>query len=94
MANEFIPVSEMTSARRGRKRIVDVELLDTLAELAAQPEGTAVVLRETFGSVEKEKRAAIRSRILSHWSELNDPRSLSIKFSDPEGIPQVYTVSV
>jgi hypothetical protein len=92
MANEFIPVSEMTSARRGRKRIVDVDLLDVLNELTTSPDGVGVVLRDTFGPVEKEKRAAIRSRILSHWAETGDARALSIKFSDPEGIPQVFTV--
>jgi hypothetical protein len=92
MADEFISVSEMTSARRGRKRVVDVELLDVLTQLSTKVDGIGVILRDTFGSVEKDRRTATRSRILSHWAEVGDSRGLSIKFSDPEGIPQVFTV--
>jgi hypothetical protein len=90
MANQLIPVAEMTSAPRGRKRVINSKLLADLTELSEAPSGTAIVLADTFGPVAKEKRQQVRAQIVSHWLELGEDRELGIKFSNPEGIPQVF----
>jgi hypothetical protein len=83
--DKVISISEVTSAPRGRKKVITPALAEQLADLRA---GQAVALHGTFGNVPQAKRAAVSQVIRKHWQHVRDDQC-RISYS-PEGVPQVF----
>ena len=82
----FIDASEMRSTPRGRKAIIDHELVETFRQL---PAGKGVRLASKFGKVAKAEKAKVSARIRTAWKVAHPGTACSITYT-PEGIPQVF----
>lgn len=86
MANDdFIDIAEVQTSPRGRKPVLDSDLLGLLKKV---PNGKAVRLAKTFGNVPKEQRAATSAVIRKHWAVAHPGVKPRIDFTS-DGIPQV-----
>ncbi len=65
--NEIISIEEVEVQSRGRKKVIDAELANDLANLVP---GQAIVLSETFGQVKPSKRSQIAQTIRKHWADV------------------------
>ena len=84
--DEFISISELEVMPRGRKTVLNGDLMDTLASLTA---GKAVRLSKAFGEVPKAKRPAVSASIRKHWQALNHAGEISVAYT-LTGVPQAY----
>ena len=82
--DEFIPADQVEVSPRGRKKILNADLLDTLAQVTPD---RGVVLKGAFGVVAKTDRPAVSATIRKHWSEIRS-EDVRIDFS-PAGYAQV-----
>jgi hypothetical protein len=82
--DEFISADEVSVAKRGRTKVIDTALADTLKKLKA---GQAVRLGKTFGEVPKDKRAGVSQTIRKHWKHVR-PDDCRVDYGE-SGIPQV-----
>jgi hypothetical protein len=82
--DEFIPANEVIVSPRGRKKILNADLLETLSKVTVD---RGVALGGTFGNVAKADRAAIGATIRKHWKEIRND-DVRIDWS-PAGVPQV-----
>lgn len=84
--DEFISVDEVQTSPRGRKPVLNPDLVKLLGSI---PAGKAARLEKTFGKVSKDDRAAVSATIRKHWKaahgEASKPR---IDFT-LDGVPQV-----
>lgn len=85
MSDEIISEDEVTVSPRGRKVEIDAELAAKFAKLKP---GQAVRLSETFGSVEKPRRATVSAIIRKHWRHVRED-DLRIDYDANTGIPCV-----
>jgi hypothetical protein len=86
MANdEFIDAAEVQTSPRGRKPVLDADLLATLKKVSA---GKAVRLAKTFGNVPREGRPAVSAVIRKHWTVAHPGTKPRIDFT-VDGVPQV-----
>jgi len=82
--DEIISIEDITVSPRGRKKVIDSALADTLSKVKA---GQAIALRGTFGNVPASERPKVSQIIRKHWAHVRDDEC-RIAYS-PEGIPQV-----
>ena len=82
--DEFISASEVIVSPRGRKKILNADLLETLSKVTAD---RGVALKGTFGNVAKDDRPTVSATIRKHWKEIRSD-DVRIDFS-PAGVPQV-----
>jgi hypothetical protein len=80
----IIPVSEVTKAPRGRKAVVNRDLLALLKQVK---QGFAADLSDIFGEVERDDRSRVSQIIRTHWRMCQDTKP-SINYT-PQGVPQV-----
>jgi hypothetical protein len=84
--DDFISVDEVQTSPRGRKPVLNPDLVKLLASI---PAGKAARLEKTFGKVSRDQRAATSAVIRKHWKaahgEASKPR---IDFTT-DGVPQV-----
>jgi hypothetical protein len=85
-SDDFISLSEIEVMPRGRKTVLNGDLLDTLSSLTA---GNAVRLSKAFGEVPKAKRPAVSASIRKHWQALNIAGDISVAYT-LTGVPQAY----
>lgn len=83
--DEFIDVSEVQTSPRGRKPVLDADLLATFKKV---PADKAVRLVKTFGAVPREQRPSVSAVIRKHWAVAHPNVKPRIDFT-PEGVPQV-----
>ena len=83
MSDEIISIDQVVKSPRGRKKVIDAELLATLKKLKP---GQAMRMK-SFGSVPTEMRGDISAKIRKHFVEAHGVKP-SINYS-PEGYPQV-----
>ena len=83
-ADEFIAADAVQVSPRGRKKILNQDLLATLAKVTPSQ---GVALKGTFGKVAKQDRPAVAATIRKHWREIREDE-VRIDFT-PEGIAQV-----
>lgn len=81
----FIDPGEIISRPRGRKAIIDQQLVDTFRKL---PAGKAVRLESHYGRVAKAEQAKVSARIRTAWKVAYPGTQCSIAYT-PEGVPQV-----
>ena len=84
--DDFIELSELEVMPRGRKTVLNGDLLDTLSGLTA---GKAVRLAKAFGEVPKAKRPAVSASIRKHWQSLDLTGDISVAYT-LTGVPQAY----
>jgi hypothetical protein len=84
MKDEFIAADAVTVSPRGRKKVLNQDLLATLAKVTVTQ---GVALRGTFGNVPKAERPAVAATIRKHWREIRE-EEVRIDFT-PDGIAQV-----
>lgn len=84
--DDFISLSEIEVMPRGRKTVLNGDLLDTLSGLSA---GKAVRLSKAFGEVPKAKRPAVSASIRKHWQALNLTGEISVAYT-LSGVPQAF----
>ena len=84
MQDEFIAADSVQVSPRGRKKVLNPDLLATLKKVTKKD---AVALGGTFGAVPKGERATVSATIRKHWREVRSDE-VRIDFT-PEGIPQV-----
>jgi len=82
--DEFIPADQVEVSPRGRKKVLNADLLDVLAKVTPDQ---GVALRGTFGEVAKADRPAVSATIRKHWQEIRSD-DVRIDFS-LRGVPQV-----
>lgn len=82
--DEFIPADQVSVSPRGRKKVLNGDLLDTLRSL---PAGQAAVLHSTFGKVAKADRPKVGAVIRKHWTAVRS-EDCRIDYT-LEGVPQV-----
>ena len=82
--DEFIPADRVEVSPRGRKKILNADLLEVLAKVTPD---RGVALKGTFGQVAKSDRPAVSATIRKHWQEIRSD-DVRIDFS-PAGVPQV-----
>ena len=82
--DEFIPADQVEVSPRGRKKILNADLLDLLDQVTPDQ---GVVLKGTFGAVSKADRPAVSATIRKHWAEIRSD-DVRIDFS-PQGYAQV-----
>lgn len=80
----FIPADQVEVSPRGRKKVLNGDLLDTLRDL---PVDQAAVLHSTFGKVSKTDRPKVGAIIRKHWSAVRSD-DCRIDYT-LEGVPQV-----
>lgn len=83
--DEFIDAAEVQVSPRGRKPVLNADLLSTLAKVKS---GQAVRLASTFGEVPADQRAAVSAVIRKHWAVAHPDVKPRIDFT-PNGVPQV-----
>lgn len=83
--DEVVDIADIQTARRGRRKEINADLLASLASLT---EGKAIVLRNAFGSVAADKRATVSGQIRKHWAEAHPGTDCSVNYT-PDGVPQV-----
>lgn len=81
--NEIISLSDVVKSPRGRKKVLDKDLLSALQPLKP---GQAMRMK-MFGQVPSESRADVSGKIRKHFIEAHGVKP-SINYS-PEGFPQV-----
>jgi len=84
MNDEFISADSVQVSPRGRKKVLIVELLETLAKVTPKQ---GVALKGTFGAVAKSDRPTVSATIRKHWAEVQ-AGECRVDFS-PEGFAQV-----
>ena len=84
MDDQFIPADSVKVSPRGRKKVLNADLLATLKKVTPEK---GVALRGTFGNVAKQDRPAVAATIRKHWREVRSDE-VRIDFT-PEGVPQV-----
>ena len=84
MDDQFIPADSVEVSPRGRKKVLDADLLATLKKVTAK---NAAFLGGTFGNVPREQRATVSATIRKHWREVRSD-DVRIDFT-LEGVPQV-----
>ena len=84
MDDQFIPADSVKVSPRGRKKVLNADLLATLKKVTATK---AVALGGSFGTVPREQRATVSATIRKHWREVRSD-DVRIDFT-PEGVPQV-----
>ena len=84
MNDEFISAEAVQVSPRGRKKVLNPDLLATLKKVTAK---NAATLGGTFGAVPKAERATVSATIRKHWREVREDE-MRIDFT-PEGVPQV-----
>lgn len=82
--DEVISLSDVKVSPRGRRKVINTALAETLGKVKA---GQAVALRGTFGTVPMEQRAKVSQTIRKHWQHVRAD-ACRINYS-PEGVPQV-----
>jgi hypothetical protein len=83
-ADEFIAADAVKVSPRGRRKVLNQDLLATLAKVTPKQ---GVALRGTFGEVAKSDRPAVAATIRKHWREIRT-EEVRIDFT-PEGVAQV-----
>ena len=83
-ADEFIAADAVKVSPRGRKKVLNQDLLATLAKVTPKQ---GVALKGTFGMVAKSDRPAVAATIRKHWREVRTDE-VRIDFT-PEGVAQV-----
>ena len=81
--DEFIPADQVEVSPRGRKKILNADLLETLSKITPKQ---GVILR-SLGKVSKTDRPAVSATIRKHWKEIRTDE-VRIDFS-PAGYAQV-----
>ena len=84
MDDQFIPADSVKVSPRGRKKVLNPDLLATLKKVTPKQ---GVALKGTFGNVPKAERPAVSATIRKHWREVRTDE-VRIDFT-PEGVPQV-----
>lgn len=84
VSDEFISIDDVAVSPRGRKKVIDPELAETLGRLG---EGQAVRLAAKFGEVPRDQRQNVSQVIRKHWAHVRTDQC-RIDYS-PEGVPQV-----
>ena len=83
MDDEFIPADQVEVSPRGRKKILNADLLNTLSKITPK-EG---VVLKSLGPIAKSDRATVSATIRKHWKEIRT-EDVRIDFS-PAGFAQV-----
>jgi hypothetical protein len=81
--DEFIPADQVEVSPRGRKKILNGDLLDVLAKVTPDQ---GVVLK-SLGTISKTDRPTVSATIRKHWKEIRT-EDVRIDFS-PAGYAQV-----
>ena len=84
MEDSFISADAVQVSPRGRKKVLNPDLLATLKKVTKKD---AVTLGGSFGKVAKGDRATVSATIRKHWREVRADE-VRIDFT-PDGIPQV-----
>lgn len=84
--DDFVSVDEVVVAPRGRKAVIDPDLVATLGKLR---EGQAVVVKRFGPITEKAKRPAVSQKIRSHWRAAGRTDEPRIDYHPTTGFPQV-----
>ena len=84
MKDEFISADAVKVSPRGRKKVLNPALLETLKKVTATD---GVALGGTFGAVKKADRGSVSATIRKHWREVRTDE-VRIDYT-PEGVPQV-----
>jgi len=84
MSDEIISEEEVQVSPRGRKVEINPELADKFRKLKP---GQALRLSDTFGKVDKAKRATVSAIIRKHWRHVRND-DVRIDYT-AEGVPQV-----
>ena len=85
----IISEEEVQRSPRGRKAVLDQDMLDLLGQLS--PGQAALVT--AFGNVEKDKRSAVSANIRKHFTAVHgEDVSCRIEYSPGDNFPQVRFV--
>jgi hypothetical protein len=82
--DEMISVDEITVSPRGRKKVIDPALAESLTKIKAVQ---ALALKGTFGEVPASERPKVSQIIRKHWEHVRTD-GCRINYS-PTGVPQV-----
>jgi hypothetical protein len=85
MSDEIISEDEVTVSPRGRKVEINPELAALLKKIKP---GQAARLSESFGPVEKSRRATVSAIIRKHWRHVREDE-IRIDYDSNTGVPQV-----
>jgi len=85
MSDEIISEDEVTVSPRGRKVEINPEMAAKFAKLKP---GQAIRLTDTFGTVEKPRRATVSAIIRKHWRHVRQD-DLRIDYDANTGVPCV-----
>lgn len=81
---KLIPVAEIRKAPRGRKPVIQNDLLEILKQVKP---GFAADLSDIYGPVSKEERSKVSQVVRTHWKMVHNSKP-SLNFSE-DGILQV-----
>jgi hypothetical protein len=84
MKDEFIAADAVKVSPRGRRKVLNQDLITTLAKVTP---AQGVALKGTFGNVSKADRPAVAATIRKHWREIREDE-VRIDFT-PDGVAQV-----
>ena len=84
LTNEFIDADLVEVSPRGRHKILNADLLETLKKITPKQ---GVILKGDFGVVVKKDRPTVSATIRKHWNEVRSDE-VRIDFS-PAGYAQV-----
>ena len=85
MSDEIISEDEVTVSPRGRKVEINPEMAAKFSKLKP---GQAIRLSDTFGSVDKPRRATVSAIIRKHWRHVRED-DLRIDYDANTGVPCV-----